>query len=156
MKAEVQHTETSRVIDYYFDEKLIDSKPVPKGDFLTDDDWIHEMVSQYTLTTKGLYCDIISNHSDMIHLTSIVQTATIEHLDFVVDAVITEKKDYFYATVTAPNTGDSLSVTVKASDYSEFLEKLRLLIDTLIGVSNEFTSNISELSNDQIKNRIKW
>ena len=69
--------------------------------------------------------------------------------------VIVEKGKYQFA-VNGNNGDDIFSGTFKAENFSEVLEKVRIFTSTLVGISENFSDNINELSNDKVEEWIKW
>lgn len=156
MKAVSDHLEDGRKITYYFDDKLISEKIVPGGDFLTDDDWIRQLVENFCDNQKGVYVDLFRNHSDRVYLTSKMFHFWIESFGIKMLINATIEKNNYHICINA-NDGDAVfSGTFKAMDFSEVLEKIRIFTNTLKDVSSIFSKEIDELSNDQIEKIIKW
>lgn len=156
MRASAEHLELARKMSFYFDGKLVSEKAVPPGDYLTDDDCIRDLVEKYCKNNTGLYADLFRRHSDQVHLISKTLDFMIENYGMKMLAhVIVEKGKYQFA-VNGNNGDDIFSGTFKAENFSEVLEKVRIFTSTLVGISENFSDNINELSNDKVEEWIKW
>lgn len=156
MKASAEHLEASRIIIFYFDERIVSEKELPPGDFLTDDDCISELVESYCRNNKGALADLFKNHSDKVHLTSKTMDFRIERYGAEITANVIVQKDNYYIRVVGNNGADVFNGNFKSSSFSEVLEKVRIFTGTLEDISEGFTSHINELSNDKVEEWIKW
>jgi hypothetical protein len=80
----------------------------------------------------------------------------VENYEVVINAKIRQEKNHYQVILSANNGEDTVSGDFKASNFSDVLEKLRIFINTLEGVSAELSQNIDELSNDKVLERIQW
>ena len=71
-------------------------------------------------------------------------------------AHVTVEKEKYQFVVNGNNGDDIFSGTFKAENFSEVLEKVRIFTSTLAGISENFSDNINELSNDKVEEWIKW
>ena len=156
LKAEVEHLELARRFSFYFDDKLVSEKAVGPGEFFTDDDCISDMVKNYCQNNKGVLSDLFANHSDKIHLIEKNLEFVIEHFGIKMKAYVVEEKEQYKISVKAENNVDEFSCTIKACNFSEVLEKVRIFTSTLVNISDNFSSNIDELANDKVEAWIKW
>lgn len=156
MKASAEHLELARKITFYFDGKIVSEKAVPPGDFLTDDDCISELVEAYCKNTVGVYADIFKRHSDKVHLTSKTLDFELEYYGIKMLAHVLVEKEKYTFNVVGNDGADSFSGTFKSANFSEMLEKVRIFTSTLVGISETFSDNIDELSNDKVEQWIKW
>jgi hypothetical protein len=156
MRAEAEHSDGVRKIRYYFDEKQVTEKIIPDGHFLTDDDIIREFVDNYSRSHIDMLADIFSKHSDTVHLTKKNMEVLIENYGININVTITETADQYDITMSTEDGCNTISGKFKASNFSEVLEKLRIFINTLEGVSDVLSQNIDEFSNDKVMEKIKW
>jgi hypothetical protein len=156
MRAVAEHGEEQRELFYYFDDKLVSKKAIPEGEFLTDDDFIREILEEYCKHHGGVYADIFNNHSDMVFLERKNVEVLVENYEVVINAKIRQEKNHYQVILSANNGEDTVSGDFKATNFSDVLEKLRIFINTLEGVSAELSQNIDELSNDKVLERIEW
>jgi hypothetical protein len=156
MKAVAEHGAEEREIFYYFDDKLVSKKTIPAGEYLTDDDFIREILEEYCKHHGGVYADIFNNHSDMVFLETKIVEVEVENYEVVINAKIKREKNHYQVVMSANNGEDTITGDFKASNFSDVLEKLRIFINTLEGVSTELSRNIDELSDDKVLERIQW
>lgn len=156
LKAEVEHLELARRFSFYFDDKLVSEKAVGPGEFFTDDDCISDMVKNYCQNNKGVLSDLFANHADKVHLVEKNLEFVIEHYGIKMKAYVVEEKEQYKISVKAENNVDEFSCTIKACNFSEVLEKVRIFTSTLANISDNFSSNIDELANDKVEAWIKW
>jgi len=156
LKASAEHLELARRITFYFDDKIVSEKAVPPGDFMTDDDLISDLVSNYCKNQVGVYADLFMRHSDKVHLVSKTLDFLIENYGIRMFAHVIVEKDKYIIEVKGNNEEDVFSGTFKAQNFSEVLEKVRIFTSTLVGISESFSSHINELSNDKVEEWIKW
>jgi len=155
MRVSAEHLELARRITFYFDDKVVSEKAVPPGDFLTDDDCISQLVDNYCKNKTGVYADLFRWHSDKVHLISKTLEFEIENYGIKMTAIVTVKKDTYHIDIDG-NGDDHFSGTFKSDSFSDVLEKVRLFTSILTGISNDFSSNINEFSNDKVEAWIKW
>lgn len=157
MRASAEHLELARRITFYFDDKVVSEKAVPAGDFFTDDDCISELVRNYCKSTTGVYADLFSRHSDKIHMVAKKLEFLIENYGIKMNAYVTiENGKYSIEVNGGGDEADTFSGKFKADNFSEVLEKVRIFTSTLGEISENFSSHISELSNDKVEEWIKW
>ena len=156
MRAVAEHKIDSREISYYFDQKLVAKKILPRGSFLTDDDYIADIVAEYMKNNTGVYADIFRYHSDKVLLVSKSMELQLENNGIIINVqVLVRKEDYSLKLITQSGD-DSFAGTFKATSFSEVLEKIRIFIGFLEGVSDDLTENIDKLSSDKVEEWIKW
>jgi hypothetical protein len=80
----------------------------------------------------------------------------VENYEVVIGVKIKREKDHYQVLMSANNGEDIITGDFKASTFSDVLEKLRIFINTLEGVSAELSQNIDELSNDKVLERFEW
>jgi len=156
MMSIISHLKDGRRVEFFFDGKLISQKIVPPDDYIKDDDCISELVENYCNNTKGVYSDLIKNHCNKIQLSMKSSELSINNNGIVINAIIISRKNTYNVDISTDNGNDSLKCTFEAGSFSEVLEKLRLLMFTLDGVSVELVNNIDELSDDKIQKWINW
>lgn len=154
MRAVVDHIENARKISYLFDDKLVETKVIPGGDFYTDDDCISEAVEDYRKSKNDVYADLFNRHMDKISLAAKLLEVKLVNYGIVIYAKVKIVKNYYEIELS---TGENqFSGKFKAADFSEVLEKMRLFTNTLEGVSSDLAQKINVLSNDKIEAVIKW
>ena len=156
MRAVAEHIDNKRRLNYYFDEKLVESKIIEGGDYYTDDDCITEVVEEYRKSKKGVYSDLFNRHMDKIALTSKSLEVKLVNYGIVINAMVKIIKDYYEIKLYTDNGENCFEGKFKAADFSEVLEKMRLFTSTLGGVSTELADRINILSNDRIEEIVKW
>lgn len=156
MRAVVLHEENARKLSYYFDDKLVEQKVMPGGDYYTDDECISEVVDEYKRNTKGVYADLLNRHIDKVHL--VAKLIEVKLINFGIAATVKAKivKNFYEVEITPEGGEDVISAKIKANNFSEAFEKTRILISTLEGLSAEASQNITLLSSDKIKESINW
>jgi len=152
----VDHEDKGRNIGFFFDEKLISRKMEPKGHYTEDDDCIEEIVETYCKNNKGVFSDLIKNHSDKIRLTDKVREVVINSNGVLIDTTIHERYGEYKISMSGHKGEDKLNCSFKANDFSEALEKFRYFMSTLEEVKEDLVSNIDELSDDKVEKWIKW
>ena len=65
-------------------------------------------------------------------------------------------KDYYEVEISTYDGGDLICGKIKANSFSEVLEKMRLFVTVLGGVSSELSEKITLLSSDKIEEVISW
>ncbi|MDO4188539.1 MAG: hypothetical protein Q4D29_06065 [Lachnospiraceae bacterium] len=154
MRAVVEHSDNERKLSYYFDQKLVATKVMDGGEYYTDDDCIHEVVEDYRKNKKDVYSDLLNRHIDKIFLSAKLLEVNLVNFGIVINAKVKIVKDFYEIEL---NTGENqFSGKFKATDFSEVLEKMRLFINTLEGVSADLAQKINILSTDKIEAVIKW
>ena len=156
MKAVAEHLELERKFTFYFDEKVVSEKIVSSGDLLTDDDCIRDLVENYCKDHTGAYADLFKNHSDKVYLVSKTIDLMIENFGINLQTHVTVEKGKYCFKVNENNGNDVISGSFRAENFSEVLEKVRILTSILGEISKEFSENIDELSNDKVEEWIKW
>lgn len=156
MRALTEHSKNEREINFYFDEKLVSCVHIPNGDLLSDDDHILEIIENHCNNSIDAYSDLFNKHSDKILLVSKEVSVIIENSGIEVMAHVKVYNNRYEISLSTWNGEDNFTGTFKSNNFSEALEKLRLFINTLIGVSDDLSINIDELSNDKIEQLIKW
>lgn len=156
MKAVVDHVNDERHLNYFFDDKLVATKIMAGGEYYTDDDCIKEVVDDYKKNKKDVYADLFNNHMDKIRLAEKRLELNLVNFGIVLNTKVKIVKDYYEIDITTGDGDDQFHGKFKATDFSEVLEKMRLFINVMEGVSAEFAQNISLLSNDKIAARIDW
>lgn len=156
MKAVVDHVNDERHLNYFFDDKLVATKIMVGGEYYTDDDCIKEVVDDYKKNKKDVYSDLFNNHVDKIRLAEKRIELNLVNFGIVLNTKVKIVKDYYEIDITTGDGDDQFHGKFKATDFSEVLEKMRLFINVMEGVSAEFAQNISLLSNDKIAARIDW
>ena len=156
MRAVAEHTQRERKISYYFDKKLVSSKILPAGSYLTDDDYIREIVENYSKNNTGVYADIFKRHSDKVLLTAKTLDVDLVNNGIVIRAHVKVEKEYYNIELSTDSGENMFAGRFKAVSFSEVLEKMRIFINTLDGVSVELAQNINALSNDKIEEIINW
>jgi hypothetical protein len=156
MRAVAVHTEKERDISYYFDDKLVSTRTIPSGEFVSDDDYIREILEAYCDSHSDVYADIFNNHVDMVLLLKKEVEVQIENYGVMIEARIEEEKDFYHVLLSTNKGENTISGKFRAASFSDVLEKLRIFINTLEGVSAELSQNIDEFSNDKVEERIKW
>lgn len=156
MRATAEHLELARRITFYFDDKIVSEKAVPPGDFLTDDDCISELVENYCSNQKGIYADLFKYHSDRVTLVGKTLELLIENYGIEMKAHVKVEKEKYHIEVSGNNGEDVFAGTFRSESFSEVLEKVRIFTSTLVGISDDFSSHINELSNDKVEQWIKW
>jgi len=156
LRAKAEHLENVRKITFYFDDKVVSEKIVAKGDFLTDDDCISEIVDNYCHNKTGVYADLFKNHSDKVHLVNKILVFIIENYGIRMVATVKVEKDKYHVEVNGNNGNDVFSGSFQSQNFSEVLEKVRIFTTTLNEISNSFSENIDELSSDKVEQWIKW
>jgi hypothetical protein len=156
MRSVAEHGDEEREISYYFDDKLVAKKTIPAGEYLTDDDFIRAIVEEYCKYHGGVYADIFNNHSDMVLLETKTVEVRVENYEVVIGVKIKREKNHYQVLMSANNGEDVITGDFKASTFSDVLEKLRIFINTLEGVSAELSQNIDELSNDKVLEWFEW
>jgi len=155
MRVSTEHLELARRIVFYFDDKKVSEKAIPPGDFLTDDDCISELVDNYCNNNTGVYSDLLKKHPDQVHMVSKTLEFEIENYGVKMTATVIVKKDTYHIEVKG-NNDDAFSGTFRSDTFSDVLEKLRIFTGILAKISNDFSSNINEFSNDKVEEWIKW
>lgn len=156
MKAVAHHFQDKRVISYYFDDKLIQKLEMPAGDLFLDDNYIREIVENYSKDNVGVYADIFKNHADKVSLISKKIEVDVVNYGIVAHAKIKIEKDKYYFKLVTDNQENEVSGSFKASNFSEVLEKMRIVVSMMAGVCAKMTEDIDELSNDKVEEVIKW
>lgn len=156
MRAVAEHIDNKRRLNYYFDEKLVESKIIEGGDYYTDDDCITEVVEEYRKSKKDVYSDLFNRHMDKIALMSKSLEVKLVNYGIVINARVKIIKDYYEIELYTDNGENCFEGKFKAADFSEVLEKMRLFTSTLGGVSTELADRINILSNDRIEEIVKW
>jgi len=156
LKASAEHLELARRITFYFDNKIVSEKAVPPGEFYTDDDCISELVRNYCRNTTGVYADLFARHSDKVHLIAKTLDFLIDYYGIKLTAHVRVEKGKYHIEVKSQDGIDNFSGDFTADNFPDVLEKVRIITSTLVGISDSFSSHISELSNDQVENWIKW
>lgn len=156
LKVEVEHLELARRFSFYFDEKLVSEKAVAPGEFFTDDDCIKDMVQNYCQNNKGVLADLFANHVDQVRLVEKDLEFIIEQYGIKMKAYVVEEKDQYKINVKAENNIDEFSCTIKASNFSDVLEKVRILTSTLSNIEDNFSDKIDEIANDKVEEWIDW
>lgn len=156
MRSVVEHVGDKRKMDYYFDQKLVETKYAPGGDFYTDDDCIHEVVENYRKNNTNVYSDILNRHIDKIALAAKLIEVDLVNYGIVIKAKVKIIKDFYEIEFQTDNGENQFSGKFRAADFSEVLEKMRLFTNTMEGVSAELAQKIDILSNDKIEEIIKW
>jgi hypothetical protein len=80
----------------------------------------------------------------------------IENYGVNISVTIAETANQYDITMSTEDGCNTISGKFKASNFSEVLEKLRIFINTLEGVSDVLSQNINEFSNDKVMEKIKW
>lgn len=156
MRATVEHLELARRFTFSFDDKVVAEKAVGPGEFFTDDDCISEMVQNYCKNNSGVFADLFGKHADQVRLIEKKLDFLIEQYGIKLYAHVCESKGKYNIEVKSSNDEDTFTGVFTASSFSEVLEKVRIFTSTLIGISDSFSSNIDELSNDKVEAWIKW
>lgn len=156
MKAVTVHTEDTREISYYFDEKLISERTISSGELLSDDDVIRNLVENYANNHNDKLADIFKNHRDKVLLTGRSLEIIIENTGISITAFVEIEKEVYKINLSANKGSDVFTGKFAAVNFSEVLEKLRIFNNTLEGLSTKLASRISELSDDQVEQWIKW
>ena len=156
MKAVAEHCDLSRKFSFYFDEKLVSERTAVGGDILTDDDCIRELVESYCKNHTGVYADLFKNHSDMVHLVAKTIDFEIENFGINLFTHVTVEKGKYTFVVKGNEGKDVFSGSFVSENFSEVLEKVRICTTMLAELSNGFSENINELSNDKVEEWIKW
>lgn len=156
MKAEALHFQDKRIISYYFDDKMIHKTQLPAGDLISDDNCIREIVENYSKNNVGVYADIFKNHSDKVFLLSKIIEVDVVNYGIVAHAKVKVEKDLYFFELLTDNQENHMSGSFKASNFSEVLEKMRIVVSMMAGVSTKMTEDINELSSDKVEEVIKW
>lgn len=156
MRAVAEHAESEREISYFFDEKLVSKKTIPSGTILKDDDFIRDILEEYCNHNNGLYADLFNNHSDMVRLEMKITEVVIESFEIVINVTIREEKNRYQVILSANDGEDRVVGDIKATNFSDVLEKLRIFINTLTSMSTELSQNLDELNDDKVMERIRW
>lgn len=156
MRAVAEHIDNQRRLNYYFDEKLVQSKLIASGDYYTDDDCITEVVEEYRKSKKDVYSDLLNRHMDKITLISKALDVKLVNYGIVINASVKIIKDYYEVELRTDNEENCFNGKFKATDFSEVLEKMRLFTSTLSEVSAELADKINILSNDRIEKTVRW
>lgn len=156
MKAVLLHVDNKRRVTYYFDDKVFGEREIEEGDFWTDDDNIRSLAESYFADHTNVMSDLFVKHASKIKLKDKTNTFVIDNNGLMIDAVIVEEKGLFNVKITSANERDVFTGRITADSNSEALEKLRIFVNTLSGISMELTRNIDEFNNDKVKERIDW
>lgn len=155
-RATLEHIAGVRKVSYYFDDKLIGEKAIPGGELLTDDDCIVDIVQEYSSANKGVYADLVNNHSEIITLLNKKLRLTVEAGMFTVKFTSLWEKGFFSFSVTSNEGKDTIDCRIEATDFLEAFEKARFLLYGMESMSGEITKHISELASDKVMEFIKW
>ena len=156
LKAVAEHCDLARKFTFYFDEKVVSERTAAAGDILTDDDCIRALVESYCKNHTGVYADLFKNHSNMVHLVAKTIDFEIENFGISLFTHVTVEKGKYTFTVTSNEGKDVFSGSFVSESFSEVLEKVRICTTILAELSNGFSENINELSNDKVEEWIKW
>lgn len=156
LKAVLVHTEGKRKITYFFDDKQLAERIIEEGSFWSDDDKIQELAETYFKEHKGAMSDLFLNHSDKVILKDKITTFVVINYGIEIDVIVKEEKGTFAVKISTANGENVLNGKFRAENASEALEKLRIFLNTMQGIGEELSSNIDELSNDRVMERIKW
>ena len=156
MRAVALHENDERNLSYYFDDKLVARKKMPGGEYYTDDECISEVVDDYRKNNTGVYADLLNRHVDKIRLTAKYLEVDISYMGLTGKAKAKIVKDYYEVEISTYDGGDLICGKIKANSFSEVLEKMRLFVTVLGGVSSELSEKITLLSSDKIEEVISW
>lgn len=154
--ATAKHKDNEREISYFYDDKLISQRSVPDGDLLSDDDYIRDLVENHCKTSIDAFSDLFNNHSNKILLISKSVKVLIDNFGIEIMAIVKVYNNRHEIELSTLDGEDKFSGTFASNNFPDVLEKLRLFINTLSGVSSDLTTHIDELSNDKIEALIKW
>jgi len=156
IRAIAEHSNESRIISFIFDDKFVAKKTIEAGKLLSDDDYIRDIVIEYCQNHIGVYADIFKNHSNKVSLVSKIAVIEIENYGIKLNGIVKVLSDKYEIQMSTENGDDMISGSFTSDNFPEVLEKVRLFIRMLEGLSSELTDNIDELSNDKIEELIKW
>lgn len=156
LRAVVMHKDDERHLSYFFDDRLVTKKVMPGGKFYTDDECISEVVDEYKKNNKGVFADLFNYHVDKVHLVSKIVELELINFGMPIKAITKIVKDYYEIEIALKDGTDMFRGRIKADNFPEVLEKFRMFINTLDGLNDELTQNITLLSNDRIETVIDW
>lgn len=156
MRAVIMHENNSRQVMFYFNDRLVSQKTVPGGEYYTDDQCVSEIVDAYRKNNVGVYADLFNHHADKIHLTAKIIEFDISNYGITAKASAKIVKDFYEVTMTTEDGNDVISGKIRANNFSEVLEKIRMFMYFLDGMSSEASKNITLLSSDKIREFISW
>lgn len=156
MRASVEHTADNRIFRYYFDDRLVSEKTSVAGDFYTDDDCIRDVIDEYRKTNNDAYADLFNRHIDKVTLSARLLELELVNSGIVIKSKVKTVKDYYEVELSTDNGDNVFSGKIRAVNFPEVLEKIRLFTNTLEGISTKLTQCINELSNDKIEEIINW
>jgi len=156
LEATVNHQETEREVCFYYDKKLISKIQIPNGDLLSDDDYIMKLVEDHCRNSIDAFADLFKNHTDKILLNSKTVNVVIYNMGIEILANVSVYYDRYDLELSTPNGENKIFGSFKANNFSEVLEKLRLFISTLSGVSTNLSAHIDEICDDKIEGFVQW
>jgi hypothetical protein len=85
-----------------------------------------------------------------------ITEVVIENFEIVINVTIREEKNRYQVILSANDGEDRIVGDIKATNFSDVLEKLRIFINTLTSMSTELSQNLDELNDDKVMERIRW
>lgn len=156
MRAAVKHMGGSREICYYFDDEMVSNRFIPNDLPMTDDDCICDLVHAYSQTHTNVFSDLFKKHRDKVLLKKKTVEVTLDNNGFLFDASVVIEKGFYTISISTNNGEDSFTSRFAASSFSEALEKIRIFLNTLEGVSDSLSKHISKLANDRVQELVEW
>lgn len=154
--ASAEHLGRNREIKFYFDDLLVGTTQAPEGKISVDDECILEAIEDYYRNNSGIYADVFGRHSDQITLNEKHMYVDITEAGFNQKVHIVSTGEKYKFEISSEDGRDKLVGNFQSEDCSEILEKMRVFISMVTGVCDEMTMNLTELSNDKIKQWIRW
>ena len=157
LRGEVAHRLDSRHLSYFFDDELVHESDVESGGFIADDDSIRAVAEEYFRTHTNVMSDLFNNHTEQVSLYEKKSSFLFDNNGgFTCRATVSEQRGLISLSMASVDGKDQLSTQLQVTNMSEALEKLRIFLNTLDGLSSTMAANISELVNDKVMTDIQW
>lgn len=152
----VEHDSDSRQVNVFFNGKCVKQSHIQIDSNTSDAECIHLVTQDFIKSTVDKYTDIVKNHSDRIYLISKHTRLCCENwgITALMSAHIT--KGNYLLRVEISDTGDYIESSIKANNFSEALEKMRLCSSFISGLSSEFTAHFDQMSTDRLLDAFQW